>query len=338
MRAAIQLLFLFACAPPPPAGWRHAGAVMGTTYALQAPRLPAGLDGRELAEQADTILFELDARLSTWKADSELSRFNAARTTDWFAVSPDTVCVVAEALRIARQSGGAFDPTVLPLVELWGFGPAGRRPPGTLPTEAELDAVRASIGHSLVEFRTDPAALRKARADVALDLSGIAEGHALDAVARRLEELGLDSYMVELGGELRLRGRGSGGSPWRVALEEPAPGPLRIRARRVIELEAGAVATSGDARNAFEHEGRRYPHVLDPRSGRPVAGEVASVTVVGPDAARADALATALFVLGPEAGLELASCEGAEALFLLRAEGAFVERATPGFPERRGSP
>lgn len=338
MRLAIPCLLLIACAPTPEPSWRHAGTVMGTTYAALAPRLPEGLDGRELSAQVDAILFEIDARLSTWKPDSELSRFNVARTTDWFEVSPDTADVVTHALGAAQRSGGAFDPTVMPLVELWGFGPAGGRPVNRLPTEEEVDLARARVGYALVEARADPPALRKARADVALDLSGIGEGHALDAVVRRLESLGLESYLVELGGELRVRGRGASGSPWRVALEGPEPGPLRTRARRVIELEAGAIATSGDARKAFEHDGRRYPHVLDPRTGRPVTSDVASVTVVAASAAQADALATALLVLGPDAGFELAARERATALFLVRSQGALVERVMPGFPARGDHP
>lgn len=194
------------------------------------------------------------------------------------------------------------------------------------------------MGHGRVEARLEPPALRKLAPDVALDLSGIAKGWALDAVARRLETRGVDAYLVELGGELRGRGRSAGGDVWRVALEAPVAGALRTRAHRVIELAEGAVATSGAARQSIERDGRRDTHVIDPRTARPVASGVAAVSVVAPDATRADALATALMVLGPEQGLPLAARLGAEAHFLVRTEDGLVERASPAFPLLGGSP
>jgi len=309
---------------------RLAGATMGTTWAVQVVDLPPALDRGRLEADVAAVLRGIEARMSTWDAASELSRFNAADSTDWFAVSADTRAVVAEALRVSRVTGGAFDVTVGPLVELWGFGPGGREGPRRRPEPEAVQAALERVGWRWLETRADPPALRKRRPGLRVDLSAIAKGFAVDAVADRLASAGPTDFLVEVGGELRARGRNLDGTPWRLAVErprsaEPAPPCL-------LELADGAVATSGDYRNAFEQDGVRYAHVIDPRTGRPAESRVAAATVVAPTAMEADAFATALLVLPPDEGLRLAEREGLAARLLVRDDAGWVEHRTPRFP------
>jgi thiamine biosynthesis lipoprotein len=285
---------------------------------------PAGLSLEALRSGIGALLAQTVRQMSTWEPDSEISRFNRHRGGDWFAVSPELAAVVAESLSIAALSGGAFDIRVGPLVRLWGFGP-GPAPPG-LPDPAAVETARRLAG-GVIEVRERPPALRKSLPEAEIDLSAIAKGDAVDRIARHLEAAGVHRYLVEIGGELRVRGRGPAGHPWRIAIELPDP-----RARLpgpVLELEEGAVATSGDYRNFFEHGGRRYPHVIDPATGRPVAHRTGSVTVLDPSARRADALATALLVLGAEQGLVLAEREGLAAYFLVGSPGGPTALPSP---------
>jgi len=303
------------------------GSTMGTTYHVVLATLPSSIGEVRLHDEIDDILDGIDARMSTYRDDSEISRFNATSSTAWFPVSSDTRDVVAEARRVAVLSGGAFDATLLPLVELWGVG--RRVAPVSLPSAGAIREASTSVGFSKVETRGGSPAIRKHRADVRIDLSAIAKGFAVDRVAAHLASRDIDDYLVEIGGEVRVGGTSPTGSAWRVAIEQPSGGPLA--AQTVVALTSGAVATSGDYRHYFEHSGRRYSHVIDPRTGRPVAHQLVSVTVVDRSAMHADAYATALLVLGPRAGVELASEQGLAALFLSREEGGFAQVSTPQF-------
>ncbi|TVQ84432.1 MAG: FAD:protein FMN transferase [Chromatiaceae bacterium] len=299
------------------------GHSMGTSYSVQIVTPPPALDAAKLQRQVNDLLEQINASMSTWRPDSELSRFNANPSTDWVAVSPDLAAVVASAQSVSVASDGAFDITVGPLVALWGFGPSADpgQTPETVPAPAAIAAARARTGFRQLAVRTDPPALRKARPDLYLDLSGIAKGHGVDRVAALLASLGLGDFLVEIGGELVGRGVNARGEPWRIAIERPDPGPTR-RPLQVLPLNGRGLATSGDYRNFFEHDGVRYTHSIDPASGRPVAHQLASVTVVANSAELADAWATALLVLGPERGPEMARAQDLAALFLIRTEGA----------------
>jgi thiamine biosynthesis lipoprotein len=290
---------------------------MGTGYVVKVAAPPADLAADELQADIDAWLADFDLRVSTYRPDSELSRFNASRTTDWFEVSAETARLVQSALQIAERSGGAFDPTVGPLVRLWGFD--RRQGRATLPTEAELLEMRQRVGHQLLQVRLDPPALRKSHPELELDVNGIAPGFAADRLVERLAHRGLHRVMVDIGGEIRAQGDKSDGSPWRIGVERPptSDGEAR-RLAAALPLNDAAVATSGDYRNFYEVDGRRYAHTIDPRTGRPVDHALASVTVFAPDAADADALATALMVLGPEEGLALADELGLAAWLLVR--------------------
>jgi len=301
------------------------GATMGTTYSVVIPRQSGGIDGRALKSDISRALETVNAQMSTYRADSELSRFNAAGADAPFAVSPDTARVVGQALDIGRMTDGAFDPTIGPLVDLWGFGPPGGR--RGVPSEGEIEDVYAQVGYRGVAALDAPPALFKDRPRARIDLSGIAKGFGVDKVARLLERSGVGYYLVEIGGEVRSRGYSPRGDAWRVGIERP-DGALR---RRIVGLDGLGLATSGNYRIFFESEGVRYPHIIDPRSGRPVGHGLASVTVIAQTAMQADALSTALMVMGPKDGFELARENAIAAFFIARTDSGFTETATRPF-------
>lgn len=302
------------------------GATMGTTFRVSVDELPANMSLATLDREVMAILDRIDDRMSTYDDASEVSHFNASRTTDWVEVSAETVTVVDEALRISALTRGAFDITVGPLVDLWGFGPAGRAP--RPPSADAIASALERVGYGRLRTRRAPPALRKARPDVEVDLSAIAPGYAADQVAEHLQATQVSSFLVDVGGEMRAKGRSPDGAPWRIGVEEPVAGPRRVQ--RVLLLADRAVATSGGYRNFFEAGGRRFSHTIDPRTGRPVTHNLVSVSVVDATTMRADALATGLTVLGPEEGLALAQREGLAVLFILQDGDDLRERPTPG--------
>jgi thiamine biosynthesis lipoprotein len=321
------LLALAGCEDARSAGepTRFTGVTMGTGYSVTIARLPASIDPERLAQEVEAVLHGVDAHMSTWDTHSELSAFNRSTSTGWVTVSAQTQAVVAEALRVSRLSAGAFDVTVAPLVNLWGFGPGGRR--DGVPPPDRIAAALQRVGYAQLHTRRHPPALRKDRPDVQVDVSAIAKGYAVDRVAEHLGQRHVTDYLVEVGGELRAGGHNPRGAPWRVGVEKPVSDARR--AYRVLALSGAAVATSGDYRNYFEQDGRRYSHTIDPRTGVPVIHDLVSVTVVAPAAVRADAMATALLVLGPQAGYRLAEREGLAAMFIVQRDGTFIERHTP---------
>ncbi len=260
----------------------------------------------------EEVIAMVDSLMSPFRPGSEISRFNNSRGTGWFAISPATRRVIAEGLRIADLSAGAFDPTVGPVVGRLGFGPIKGTGAG---------------GYDGIVARKD--AVRKAHPGLTFDPCGIAKGYALDRISRRLDGLGESNYLVELGGEVFARGRHPSGRPWMVGVERPAPGAVSFQ--RIVRLHGAALATSGDWVNGYRVSGRRFSHIIDPRRGQPVDSRVASVSVVAPRAMTADALATALMVMGSDRGMELARREGLAALFILRSGTGFKELATPAF-------
>jgi thiamine biosynthesis lipoprotein len=301
------------------------GATMGTTFRVSVDELPANVSLATLDREVAAILDRIEDRMSTYDEASEVSRFNAARTTEWVDMSAETVAVVDEALRISALTRGAFDITVGPLVGLWGFGPAGRSP--SLPSDDAIASALERVGYGWLGTRRVPPALRKARPDVEVDLSAIAPGYAADQVAEHLQATRVSSFLVEVGGEVRATGRSPEGTPWRIGVEMPVRGPRRVQ--RVLLLADRAVATSGGYRSFFEAEGRRFSHTIDPRTGRPVSHNLVSVSVVDASTMRADALATGLNVLGPEEGRTLAQREGLAVLFILRDGDDLREQPTP---------
>ncbi len=290
------------------------GATMGTSYRVIARCVPT-LEATAVA----TVLDAVNASMSNWDADSEISRFNRAPTGTWVALSSPLAGVMRAALALASVSGGAFDVTVGALVDAWGFGPGGDGAPARPPPAAP----RPLTGHRFLELSGDR--LRKS-ADVRIDLSAIAKGYGADAVAEALKGRGCTDYLVEIGGEVRVRGTSPALRPWRVAIESPQPG---ASPDPVLELTDAAVATSGDYRNAVVRDGIRFSHILDPVTGAPVRHPLASVSVVHESAMWADGYATLIHVLGPEEGLAFAETHGLAAYLIVRRGSRLESRMTP---------
>ncbi len=305
------------------------GATMGTTYSVKAAGLPAQTDLKHLADEIQACLDQVNGLMSTYDPESELSRFNGSDSIEWFPVSAETARVVSEAIRVGQLTDGALDVTIGPVVDLWSFGPAAR-PEGVLPTEDELAAALESVGYERLEVRLDPPALRKPSSACHVDLSSLAKGFGVDQVADRLEKLGVTRYMVEVGGEIRTAGSNPAGIPWQIAVEVPNTTGRSVQ--HVVALGDRAMATSGDYRNYFEQDGVRFCHIIDPRTGRPVDHRLASVSVLADNCMEADALATALFVLGAEAGMDLVTTQGIPALFVVRTDDGFAELPSSTFP------
>ncbi|WP_114393240.1 FAD:protein FMN transferase [Oleisolibacter albus] len=313
---------------PPPAS-RIAlleGSSMGTSWSVKLP-LPGPVD---LAALRRAIVAELDqviAEMSSWEPDSDLSRYNRAPAGSWHALPEGFRTVLDCALAIARASGGAFDPSIGPVVNLWGFGPGGT--PADEPPPDRIAATLDRCGWQRIGIEPETGRVQQP-GGLYLDFSGIAKGFAVDRVAARLRAAGYVSFLVEVGGELCGAGMKPDGTPWWVQLEQPTDRPTGDGGDTLVALHGLCVATSGDSRrHVLSRSGRRLSHSIDPRSGRPVPDRVAAVSVLHPSCMQADAWATALTVLGPEAGLALAAEQDLAALFVLRGPAGFSELPTP---------
>jgi len=331
--AVCTLLALTGCERPP-APQDFAGDTMGTTYHVTVTSLPDRVSREEVQGAIDELLTAVDLHLSTYRPDSEISRFNSSASTEWTRVSEPLWAVLVEGQRVSRESRGAFDVTVAPLVALWGFGEDPTAAP-LQPTVDQLQSARSRVGYTKLELRESPPAIRKTVPGLRLDVAGIAPGYAVDIVAERFQRLGVRDAIVEIGGEVRAWGRNPDGRPWRVAVETPLAGERRAYA--LVELAGMSVSTSGDYRDYRMVDGRRISHTIDPRSGAPVSHDLASVTVLHSSATTADAYATALAVLGPEEGFRFAEQHRLAALFLERVPGGaqWHERVTPEFTRLR---
>ncbi len=325
MRATLLagLLALAACAPSQ-SELRLSGPTMGTVWNATLI-LPADstLDAAALQAGIERELEAVNASMSTYRPDSEISRFNAAPVDEWFQVSADFYLVLSAAMAISWQSEGAYDVTVGPLVNLWGFGPDGSVTQA--PEAAQLTAARARVGQDKLRVDGEGYRVRKL-AELYLDFSSIAKGFAVDQIARWLQGEGVENFLVEVGGEMRVSGLSGRGDPWRIGIEAPEVG--RFELARTLRLGNEAVATSGDYRNYFEVDGVRYSHSIDPRTGYPVTHELVSVTVVHPSSMHADAWATALTVLGAEQAMAVAEAEGLAVYFIERDGEGFRSRHT----------
>lgn len=306
------------------------GQSMGTTWQV---RVVSDADPKRLRAGIQARLDEVVAQMSTWEQGSDISRYNRAPAGTVQDLPEAFFEVLDAALALAEDTGGAYDPTVGPLVNLWGFGPDGRR--DAPPDDAAIAHVMARSGWRRLALDRDSRSIVQP-GGLYLDLSSIAKGYGADRVGTWLDATGSGAWLVEVGGELRARGRKPGGDAWQVAIEQPAPDDtagdaLPRLSGSVLALEDMAVATSGDYRHYFETEAGRYSHTIDPRSGRPVTHALASVTVLHRSCMQADALATALSVLGPDAGYAYAAERGLAALFIVRNGDVFEQRTTPAF-------
>jgi len=307
------------------------GRTMGTTWSVVAD-LPSTTTSEAVQQGIQAELDRVDGQMSTYKPGSDLSRFNRAPAGTWQELPPEFFTVLRHALQLAKDSDGAYDPTVGPLVNLWGFGPDQR--PRQPPTAQAIAAARARVGWWKLQI--DPATRRvRQPGGVYLDLSAVAKGYGVDQVARYLQRAGVEAYLVEVGGELRAHGRKPDGSVWRVGIERPdAAAGAVVDADELIDtvaLDERAIATSGDYRHVFEDGGRYYSHHIDPRSGYPVPHEVASVSVLAKDCMQADPLGTTLSVMGADRGMAFAQAHGLAVLMIVRTPGGFVQRMSPAF-------
>lgn len=302
------------------------GHTMGTSYNLQLNTLPAEFDSAALEEQIADTLERIEQRMSTYRADSELSRFNRSTSVDWVRTSVELCVVIEKALSISQLTG-AFDITVGPLVNLWGFGPLAK--PAKPPSDESISAALAKTGFRKLHSDCSVPAIRKEASDVYVDLSALAKGYAVDQLAELLLAHNIDNYLVEIGGELRLSGLNANGKQWSIAIEKPDDYESVVQ--NVVHLTNAAVATSGDYRNFYEYAEQRYSHTIDPRTGRPVTHNTAAVAVISNRAILADAMATALLSLGAEEGMRLAEQEGIAAYFILRNGRDFESRASTAF-------
>ena len=302
---------------------------MGTTFSIKLVSPRVELDMELLNDQVHRLLESANERMSTYAEKSELSLFNASRSTDWFGVSAELCTAIESALSLSRLTNGAFDVTVGPLVNLWGFGPDGSQ--SEPPAETAITAARDRVGYDKLSTNCQMPALRKNQPDVYVDLSGYAKGYAVDELADLLDDEKLGNYLVEIGGELRMSGHNASGGQWAIAVEKPVDDTRGVQA--IVRLTDRAMATSGDYRNFFEYAGQRYSHTIDPGTGRPVAHNAAAVTVISGTAARADGLATALLVLGPVEGFEFAEQENIAAFFLVRDDTRIDEHFTNAFAD-----
>ncbi len=304
------------------------GNTMGTSYTIKALRARGKIDKEALYNDIKATLDEANDKLNNWTEDTEISRFNASPSTNWQDISPTFLEVMQEAQRIHEESGGRFDVTLSPLIDMWGFGPDDNQTP---PTKPEIDAALANVGQdSLLELRTDPPMLRKTRGAVSINLGAIAKGYSADLIARTLEKHKITDYLVEIGGDLIARGVNDMGVPWRVGIEKPSE--IGRSVQLVVSVTDMGMATSGDYRNFFlDEEGRRMSHIIDPVTGRPVTHNLASVTVLAPNGMRADGLATALLVLGEKEGREMANRLNIPAYFITREKDGFATSSSKAF-------
>lgn len=320
------LLLLFGpagCGVGEPETVRLNGPTMGTTWSLVYVPAAQQPVPEEVRTGVQAVLDAIDATMSTYREDSELSRLNRATPGSWFQLSGELMQVLMTAIQVGTQSGGAYDVTVGPLVDLWGFGPGA--PVVQPPKPEEIQARLAQVGQQHLRFNLHGGSVMKQR-KLAVDLSSLAKGYAVDRAARWLGENGVQRFLLEVGGEMKLSGHSGRGDQWRVAIEQPDAGGRAVAA--TLQASDVAVATSGDYRNFFDYQGKRYSHTIDPRSGWPVAHDLVSVTVVHPSAMLADAWATALSVLGRERAAAVATEQDLAVYFIYRSQDGFTHSHT----------
>ena len=305
------------------------GPTMGSTYSIKYVRragLPAAADVRVEVEK---ILADIDRQLSTYRSDSDIERFNDLPANRCQKMPASILKLIRVGEQLSEQSEGSYDLTVEPLLNLWGFGPQGREE--KVPAEQALAQARQRVGYQHLRIEGDQLCKDAA---VEVDFNSIAAGYAVDTIAARLEALGIHDYLAEATGELKAAGKKLDGSPWRIALEEPRDD--QQVAERVVAVDGFGLSTSGDYRNYFEQDGRRYSHTFDARTGAPVSHSLASVTVIHPSALMADGLSTLLLILGPERGWDYAEKHDIGAFFVIRADTGFVTRTSHAFERVTG--
>ena len=307
------------------------GFTMGTTYSIKVVATVDEVEALNLHKKIDTLLTQVNHTMSTYIPDSELSRFNASSSLEPIEISDSFARVLAESIRLGELSDGKLDITVGPLVNLWGFGPEQR--PDKIPSDELLAVTRARVGLTKLHLKGNQ--LSKDIANLYVDLSTTAKGYGVDVVAELIEANGINNYLVEIGGELRLKGVKHTGELWAIAIEKPKfdPSGAQRGVQEIIIPKDNAVATSGDYRNYFEADGQRFSHIIEPDTGKPINHNLVSVTVIAPSSMTADGLSTALMVMGVEQGMAFATKNDLAALFIYKSEHGFNEQFTVKFKQ-----
>lgn len=302
------------------------GQTMGTTFTIKVRTAVSDEKVKLISDEALSVLQDIVAAMSTYEAQSELMRWNGSRSVEPVAISSGLATVIGAGLDVHKASGGAFEMTVQPLVELWGFGPSRRSDP---PRDEEIKNALAIIGSQHLSFNAATSMLGKVKPELSIDLSAIAKGFAVDRVSERLTSLGYADHFVEVGGEVRTSGYKGEKKPWRVGIEKPDQGGgVHVS----LPLVNRSIATSGSYRNYRKFGDKMFSHTIDPRTGRPVTHKLVSVSVITERCMYADAWATALAVLGPDEGYEVADRQSLAAMFIFQNEkGDLVERGTKTF-------
>lgn len=337
-KQGLSALFLFvavllvACSAPPEPQYQLSGSTMGTVWQVRLSELPQEMTLEDVKAELEQQLELVNQQMSTYRPDSVISQYNQAEAGTWHQVPSEFALVLTTALELAEISQGAFDPTVGPLVNLWGFGPQARGE--SLPSDEKIASVKAEVGWQKVKTREQGHEVLQP-GGIYLDFSAIAKGYAVDLLGERLTELGVAGWLVDIGGDLRTQGHKPNGEPWYIAVERPNAQTREVSS--VLALNDKGVATSGDYRNFYDTQEGHFSHTIDPRTGRPVEHQLASVTVLEESCMLADGLATLLTVLGPEEGLAFAQERGLEVYFIERKEQdmdvVFKEAMTAAFEQ-----
>ena len=306
------------------------GPTMGSTYSIKYVRRAGIAEPAHVRREVESILAEVDRQMSTYRNDSDIERFNALPANNCQTMPASVLELVRVGEQLSAQSEGSYDLTVEPLMNLWGFGPQGREE--KVPNPAALAETLQQVGYRHLHIDGDRLCKDAA---VEVDFNSIAAGYAVDTIAARLETMGIHDYLAEATGELKAKGKKLDGSAWRIALE--APRDDQQVAERIIQVDGYGVSTSGDYRNYFLQDGRRYSHTFDARSGAPVLHNLASVTVIHPSALMADGLSTLLLILGSERAWDYAEKHDIGAFFVIRADTDFVIRTSAAFERLSGA-
>jgi len=328
----VLLLFYFISCASDAEQYEWRGRTMGTTYQVKVTNAEISEEQYvEIRSRIDTILKEVNLQMSTWDPKSEISLFNQSKQTSPYKVSIPFYDVIKKSLDIYHMSDGAFDITVAPLVNLWGFG-AGQSAEN-LPNVDLISATMKKVGSDKLLI-PEECVIQKTIPDLQLDLSAIAKGYGVDVVTDLVRSYGFKNYMVEIGGEVVVSGINASGDLWKIGIDRPQPASLPgQRLESILAIQNVAVATSGDYRNYYVREGQLYSHTINPKTGKPVTHNLASVTVITKSCVDADGLATATMVLGPENGLDwIERMPDVEALLIIReSEDKFKTSQTSGF-------
>lgn len=327
MKVLIQLIIfsLFISCEKSPEIYTIHGKTMGTTYMVkfvtnESPELDV------IREKIDTKLDKINMLMSTYINDSELQKFNTSQDHNWFKISNETLLVIKKAIEVSKQTDGEYDITAGPLINLWGFGP--NKKPIKVPSLQEITETKSKIGFDKININEENSSINKTT-DIFVDLSSLAKGYGVDEISRVMKDLNFPNHLVEIGGEMKASGTKPNNKKWTVAIEKPLAGTRKIS--RPVELENMSIATSGDYRNFFEFDGKRFSHIISPKTGKPIEHNLASVTVIMDDCMSADAWATAFLVLGAKKAVEIANKIGIAAYLIVKNKDNFETITTKQF-------